>query len=182
MRNLSTGCHVGGGSLVFPLHDHPNPEEKARDGQTRPLQGGPKAIGAMMALESYVSNCGLEHSLMELVKTRASQINACAFCLHMHTADARKAGEREDRLYLLSAWRESKLYSQREKAALAWTEALTRLSEGHPTDEDYEAARLCFSEEELVQLTFLIGAINVWNRLNVGFGYSHPVEAELIEA
>ncbi len=147
-----------------------------------PYKAAPKAVAAMMGLETYVSNCSLEHSLKELVKTRASQINACAFCLHMHTEDARKAGEREERLYLLSAWRESRLFSLREKAALGWTEALTSLAQAHPSEEAYETVRLHFNEEEIVQLTLLIGTINVWNRLNVAFGYSHPSEVGLLDA
>ncbi|WP_370853129.1 carboxymuconolactone decarboxylase family protein [Oceanibacterium hippocampi] len=136
----------------------------------------PKAVEAMLALEGYVRGCGLEHSLMELVKTRASQINGCAFCVHMHTRDARAAGETEERLYLLSAWRESPLYSARERAALAWTEALTRVADGAPSDEDYAELARRFSPKEQVDLGFLIGAINVWNRICVGFRVIHPVD------
>ncbi len=100
------------------------------------LAAAPAAIKAMLALEAYVKDCSLEHSLYELVKTRASQINGCAYCVHMHTRDARAAGETEERLYLLSAWRESPLYSPRERAALAWTEALTLVAETHAPDAD----------------------------------------------
>lgn len=136
----------------------------------------PEGFKAMLALEASIKASGLEHSLIELVKMRASQINGCAFCLHMHATDARKAGETEMRLYLLSAWRESPLYTPRERAALAWTEALTRLPDTGAPDNDYELVRAQFSEAEQVQLTLLIGAINVWNRIAVGFRAVHPVE------
>lgn len=138
----------------------------------------PRTMEAMVALENHVRTCGLEHSLIELVKTRASQINGCAYCVHMHTRDARAAGETEERLYLLSAWRESPLYTDRERAALAWTEALTRIADTHAPDEDYEAGRGHFSDAELVQLTLLIGAINIWNRFAVGFRSVHPMEGD----
>ena len=117
---------------------------------------------------------GLEESLMELVKIRASQINGCAFCLHMHTAAARKAGETETRLYLLDAWRESPLFSARERAALAWTEALTLLAETRAPDEVYAEIKKHFTEAEQVALTLLIVAINGWNRVQVGFRGVHP--------
>lgn len=136
----------------------------------------PEGIKAMLGLEKFVQGCGLEKSLMELVKTRASQINGCAFCLHMHTRDARAAGETEERLYLLSAWRESPLYSARERAALAWTEALTLVSETGASDADYDRLAAEFSAEEQANLSLLIGAINVWNRLAVGFRALHPVQ------
>jgi len=118
---------------------------------------------------------GLEDRLMELVKIRASQINGCAFCLHMHTASARKLGETEERLYLLDAWRESPLYSERERAALGWTEALTLLPETHAPDNTYQMLQAQFTEEEQVTLTLLIVAINGWNRVQVGFRAVHPV-------
>ncbi|WP_111495303.1 MULTISPECIES: carboxymuconolactone decarboxylase family protein [Marinobacter] len=137
-------------------------------------KAAPDAIEAMTKLEDYTRHCGLEYSLIELVKTRASQINGCAYCIHMHTKDARAAGESEERLYLLPAWRESPLYSQRERAALAWTESLTRLADTGAPDADYEQARAQFSETELVNLTLLIGGINVWNRIAVGFRNVHP--------
>ena len=119
---------------------------------------------------------GLEKSLADLVKIRASQINGCAFCLHMHATAARAHGENEERLYLLDAWRESPLYRDRERAALAWTEALTLLPETHAPDDVYAAVKAQFSEEEQVKLTLLIVAINGWNRLQVGFRAVHPVE------
>jgi AhpD family alkylhydroperoxidase len=119
---------------------------------------------------------GLEESLMELVEIRASQINGCAACLHMHTAAARKRGESEERLYLLDAWRESPLYSARERAALAWTEALTLVSETHAPDEAYQAVQAQFTPEEQVALTLLIVTINGWNRVQIGFRAVHPVK------
>ena len=119
---------------------------------------------------------GLEESLMHLVEIRASQINGCAFCLDMHTADARKQGETEQRLYLIDAWRDSSLYNERERAALAWTEALTLLPETRAPDDVYEALKAQFSEEEQVKLTLMIVAINGWNRINVGFRAVHPIE------
>lgn len=135
----------------------------------------PQVLQPMIDLENSVRNSGLEHSLIALVKTRASQINGCAYCIHMHTTDARAAGESEERLYLLNAWRESPLYSTRERAALAWTEALTLVADTNAPDSDYELLKEHFSEEEQVKLTLLIGAINVWNRLAIGFRAVHPV-------
>lgn len=142
-----------------------------------PFKAAPAGVKAMMALEATLQDSGLEHSLMELVKLRASQINGCAYCLHMHATDARKAGETEMRLYLLNAWRESSLYTPRERAALGWTEALTRLADTGAPDEDYAAVAAQFTEAEQVNLTLLIGAINVWNRLQVGFRAAHPTDA-----
>ncbi|HBP41046.1 MAG: carboxymuconolactone decarboxylase family protein [Vreelandella alkaliphila] len=142
-------------------------------------KASPEGIAAMTKLEEYVRHCGLEFSLAMLVKTRASQINGCAYCLHMHTSDARAAGESEERLYLLSAWRESTLYTPRERAALAWTEALTRLPDTGAPAKDYEQGLESFTEKELVDLTLLIGAINVWNRISVGFRSVHPNEAKI---
>lgn len=133
------------------------------------LRVSPDAYQAMGGLQRYVDECGLEHGLLELVKMRASQINGCAFCLDMHSKDARAAGETEQRLYLLDAWREADLYSERERAALEWTEAVTRVREGHVPDEAFAAARACFSEPELVDLTMAIVAINGWNRLAIAF-------------
>jgi len=123
----------------------------------------------MLALEGYLDRCGLERSLTELVKLRASQINGCAYCIDMHTKDARAAGETEQRLYLLDAWRESPFYSPRERAALAWTESVTRVSETHVPDEVYDEARQRFSEKELVDLNWVVVAINAWNRLAIPF-------------
>jgi AhpD family alkylhydroperoxidase len=133
-----------------------------------PYKSAPAAIKAMTAFEAAIHNSGLEHSLLELVKMRASQINGCAFCIHMHATDARAAGETEMRLYMLNAWRESTLYTDRERAALAWTESLTRLSETGAPDADYNMIKQHFEEAEQVNLTLAIGAINLWNRLQVG--------------
>lgn len=134
----------------------------------------PKAMKAMIALNDFVEGCGLERSVLELVKMRASQINGCAYCLYMHSTDARKQGETEMRLYLLDAWRESSLYSERERAALAWTEALTRLSETGAPDADYAEMARHFNDEEQVNLTVAINMINSWNRIAVGFRSQHP--------
>ena len=129
----------------------------------------PNALKPMHELEEYIHGSGLERSLYELVKTRASQINGCAYCIDMHTKDARKAGETEQRLYALNAWRETPFYSQRERAALAWTEALTLISENDISDELYANVSNHFSEEERVALTMAIIAINGWNRLAISF-------------
>ncbi|MEQ8347374.1 MAG: carboxymuconolactone decarboxylase family protein [Sneathiellaceae bacterium] len=143
---------------------------------TNPHKAAPAAIKAMMALEGMLMKSGLEPGLLHLVKLRASQINGCAFCIHMHASDLRQAGESEMRLYMLNAWRESPLYSERERAALAWTDALTRLAETGAPDEDYALVKAAFTEAEQVNLTLAIGAINVWNRLQVGFRATHPVD------
>ncbi len=132
-------------------------------------ESSPGAFKAMLGLESHVRQCGLEYPLLELVKTRVSQINGCAYCLDMHTKDARAAGETEQRLYLLPAWRETSAYSSRERAALAWAEALTLMAGQDIHDEVYAEARAQFDEKELVDLTLAIVAINGWNRLAVGF-------------
>lgn len=138
-------------------------------------EAAPDAMKAMLALETYVRGSGLEHSLIELVKTRASQINGCAYCLDMHTRDARAHGETEQRLYVLAAWRESPLFSARERAALAWTEALTLIADTHAPDDVYEDLRAQFSEAEVAKLSLLIVTINGWNRLAVGARAVHPV-------
>ena len=129
----------------------------------------PRAVQAMLGLQSYVNGSGLEASLLELVKMRASQVNGCAYCLDMHSKDARAAGETEQRLYLLDAWREAPHYSARERSALEWTEAVTLIGEGRVPDHVYTAVREQFSEEELVSLTLAVIAINGWNRLNIAF-------------
>lgn len=129
----------------------------------------PDAMKAMRELEKYVASSGLERSLYELVKTRASQINGCAYCLDMHTKDARKAGETEQRLYALSAWRETPFYTDRERAALEWTEALTLISQNDVRDSLYGHVHKFFDEQEMVALTMAIVAINGWNRLAISF-------------
>ena len=135
----------------------------------------PKAMQPMLSLERSIATSGLEHSLIHLVKTRASQINGCAFCIDMHTRDARKAGETEARLYLLDAWREAPHYTPRERAALAWTEALTLVAATRAPDADYDGLKPHFTEEEIVKLTLLICTINAWNRLSVGFRSTPPL-------
>ena len=145
-------------------------------------QAAPETIKALMALETQVQASGLEQSLIELVKTRASQINGCAFCINMHTQDARKHGETEQRLYLLDAWREALVYSDRERAALAWTEAVTLIAKTHAPDDVYDEVRKHFSEAETVNLTMLIATINAWNRLAISFRAVPPVRAKVATA
>lgn len=127
----------------------------------------PGAYKAMIGLEHYVRGSGLEHSLLELIKIRASQLNRCAYCLDMHTKDARAAGESEQRLYVLSAWREAPFYTARERAALAWTEAVTELGPDGVSDQLFRSTREHFDEKELVDLTMAIIVINGWNRLAI---------------
>lgn len=129
----------------------------------------PDAFRAMLDLEAGVRCSRLEHALLELVKMRVSQINGCAYCLDMHSKDARAAGETEQRLYLLPAWREAPFYSQRERAALAWAEAVTQISTNEPSDALYADVRAHFNEKEMVDLTLAIIAINGWNRLAIAF-------------
>ena len=147
-----------------------------------PFAAAPSLMKSWMGT-SLAIHSSLEASLIGLVEIRASQINGCANCLNMHTADARKKGETEQRIYLLSAWREAPCYSDRERAALGWTEALTRLSEGHDRERAYEALNAQFTEEEQVKLTLMINIINGWNRLAVGFGlFVEPEAAKAIQA
>ncbi len=134
----------------------------------------PDGYKAMIGLEVYLARCSLETTLKELVKIRASQINGCAFCLDMHMADARKHGESERRLNLLPAWREVGWFTPRERAALAWTEALTLLPQSQAPDADYQALREQFSEKEVADLTLLVSTINAWNRFGVGFRLQPP--------
>jgi len=122
---------------------------------------------AMLALEKYLANCGLDHKFVHLLKLRASQINGCAFCIDMHSLDARAAGETEQRLYALNAWRETPFFTDRERAGLAWIEAVTLVAQTHVPDEVYEEALAHFSEKEIVDLTYLAMTINAWNRLAV---------------
>ncbi len=129
----------------------------------------PEGVHALRELGKVISATGLEPSLVELVKTRASQLNGCAYCIDMHTKDARAAGETEQRLYALSAWEETPFFTPRERAALAWTEAVTNIQEGHAPDAVYEEVRKDFSEKEFVALTFAIGQINFWNRVSIAF-------------
>jgi AhpD family alkylhydroperoxidase len=138
------------------------------------LTASPEGVKALLNVEQYLEKCGLDHKLMLLVKTRVSQINGCAYCLHMHTEDARKLGETEARLYLLDAWHESNLYAPRERAALAWAESLTNIAATHAPDDVFEEARRQFSEKELIDLSIAIGMINAWNRLSIGARSKHP--------
>ena len=141
-------------------------------------QAAPDTIKALTALETHIQSTGLEKSLIELVKIRASQINGCAFCINMHTEDARKRGETEQRIYLLNAWRESPLYTDRERAALAWTESVTLIADTRAPDDIYAQVRAQFSDEETVNLTMLIATINAWNRLAISFRAIHPVKVK----
>ena len=129
----------------------------------------PGGYMAMRHLEAHIRQSGLEPRLVELVKTRASQLNGCAYCIDMHTKDARAHGESEQRLYALPAWRETPFFSARERAALAWTEAVTLVADGHVPDEAYDEVSNHFTEDELVSLTLAIVAVNSWNRLNIAF-------------
>ena len=129
----------------------------------------PGALNVMFGLGKYLESCGLPKKLLDLIDLRVSQMNGCAYCIDMHSKDLRAAGEPEQRLYMLDAWRESPFYSEREQAALAWAEAVTRVADGHVPDEVYEQARGQFSDEELVNLTLAVVTINGWNRLNIAF-------------
>jgi AhpD family alkylhydroperoxidase len=138
---------------------------------------GNKGVEAMRAVEAWLARgSGLEPGLLHLVKLRASQINGCAFCLHMHSEDALAGGERLERLVLLDAWRESALFTERERAALAWTEALTRITEGHAPEADFAPLREHFFEDEIAALSIAIAMINAWNRLAIGLRAEHPSE------
>ncbi len=137
--------------------------------QIDPKKVAPEVYRAMLALETAVKATGLENNLLDLVKLRASQINGCAYCIDMHSKDLRAHGESEERLYLLNAWRDAPFYSDRERAALAWTEAATLVANDHVPDAVYEQARQQFSDEELVKLTLAVVAINAWNRFGIAF-------------
>ena len=145
------------------MHDRVNPAKTA-----------PDTYAAIRDLDATIGQSGLEQGLIELVKMRASQINGCAFCLNMHSKDARAHGETEQRLYLLNAWRETPFYSDRERAALTWTECLTRLSTDGAPDAECHALEATFTPAEIANLTALIGVINLWNRLAVGLKYPLP--------
>lgn len=146
--------------------------------RVNPFSVAPEIIQPLLDFSAKVNDTNLEFSLCELVKIRASQINRCANCLHMHTADARTAGASEARLYLLSAWRESRLYSPRERAALTWTEALTLLPETGAPDDVYNEIKAHFTPKEMVELTLLITTINTFNRFAVGFRVIHPEDTQ----
>jgi len=141
----------------------------------------PEGYQAMSGLEKYVSNSGIEHGLLHLIKLRVSQINGCAYCIDMHWKDARALGETEQRLYGLDAWHESPYYDDRERAALEWAEVVTKVGETHVPDSAYVTAREHFDEKELVDLTWAIAAINAWNRMAIAFrspaGVYQPAKA-----
>lgn len=149
-------------------------------------KAAPGVYKAMMGLEKYLHTCGLEESLLHLIKLRASQINGCAYCLDMHWKDLRAIGEKEQRLYSLDAWRECPYYTERERAALAWTEAVTLITSGHVPDAVHEQARASFSEKELADLTCAVATINAWNRLAISArttpGTYQPAQAALVGA
>lgn len=139
-----------------------------------------EAQKSMLALEKYIMGCGLDHGLIHLLKMRASQINGCAYCIDMHSIDARALGESEQRLYALDAWRETPFFTDRERAALAWTEAITKVSETHAPDDVYEELKKYFNEKEIVDLTIVATVINMWNRVAISTravpGHYHPAK------
>jgi len=141
------------------------------------FQTASAGVKAMMTVEGAIASSGVDHSLLHLVKLRASQINGCSFCIHMHSKEAVKQGESDMRIHLLNAWRESPLFNDRERAALAWTETLTTVSETGAPDALYEELQRHFDETEIAYLTFQIGAINLWNRLQIGLRAIHAVDA-----
>jgi AhpD family alkylhydroperoxidase len=143
-----------------------------------PFATSAKLMQMLAEFGTTVVNSGLEKNLTHLVKIRASQINGCAVCLGMHTREARQSGETEERLFMLDAWRETSLYTERERAALAWTDALTLVASTHAPDDVYQQVKAQFNEEEQVQLTLLIGVINSYNRLGVGFRLGPPAKAQ----
>lgn len=147
-----------------------------------PQKAAPQAIAAMLKLEAYLKGVELEKELIHLVQIRASQINGCAFCLNMHTIEIQELGVSGQKLALLPVWRESSLFTPRERAALAWTEALTLIANTNAPDEEFDTLREQFSEREIVDLTLAIGAINIWNRLNVGFRTPPELAPQVLEA
>jgi AhpD family alkylhydroperoxidase len=144
--------------------------------RVNPFTVAPDGVNALVGVEKYLQTCGLEHKLIALVKTRVSQINGCAYCLHMHTEEAQKLGESELRLYLLDAWHESKPYSARERAPLRWAESLTNITVSRAPDDVYEEVRRQFSEKEMTDLSIVIAMINAWNRLAIGSRAMHAVD------
>jgi AhpD family alkylhydroperoxidase len=146
------------------------------------FQTAPEAVKAMVAVEAAIEKSGIEHNLLELVRLRASQINGCAYCIYMHVKDLVKHRENEMRLHLLDGWRHSPLFTDRERAALNWTEVLTRVAETHAPDADYALLRGQFDENEIAHLTLVIGAINLWNRVQIGLRSVHSVQAPEVVA
>jgi AhpD family alkylhydroperoxidase len=161
-------------------------EDDMPDKSTQPrldaAKVSPALYKAMLGLEKYVEDSGLEQKLIDLVKIRASQINGCAYCIVMHTNDARKHGESDEWMHLLNAWHEAPIYSARERAALSWTEAVTNISDRHVPDEVYDEARKHFSEKELVDLTAAVIAINAWNRVAIAFRPTPPLKSVKLAA
>jgi AhpD family alkylhydroperoxidase len=140
------------------------------------FQAAPEGAKAMLAVEASIEQSGIEHGLLELVRLRVSQMNHCAFCIHMHVKDALKNGESAMRIHLLDGWRGSPLFTDRERAALNWTESLTRIAKTHAPDEDYALLKSQFNDKEIAHLTLLIGAINLWTRVQTGLRAVHPTE------
>lgn len=143
-----------------------------------PMTVTPDGVAALHGVVTYLENSGLDRRLMALIQTRVSQINGCAYCLHMHTKEALAHGETAARLYLLDAWHESNLFSERERAALAWAESLTHIDATHAPDDVYDRARRQFSEKELADLSIVIAMINAWNRLAIGTRAVHPADLQ----
>jgi AhpD family alkylhydroperoxidase len=139
-----------------------------------PMTAAPEGVTALLGVENYLKKSGLAPRLLGLVRVRVSQINGCEYCLHMHSQEARKLGETDVRLLLLDAWRESALYSEKERAALNWAESLTHIARTHAPDADYDAAKRQFSDRELADLSIAIAMINAWNRLSIGARAVHP--------
>ena len=158
-------------TVHMPLANQGHADENTKPQRARLdwVRVAPEALRAQRGLETYIRGCGLEHSLLELVKLRASMINGCAYCVDMHTKDARLAGETEQRLYAVSVWHETPFFTPRERAALRWTDALTAIARNEVSDELFSEVRAHFSEKELVDLTMVVVTINGWNRLSVSF-------------
>jgi AhpD family alkylhydroperoxidase len=159
-----------------PLPDVKPGKENAMTQRLNYLTVAREGVAALTGVENYLQASGLDHKLIALVKTRVSQMNGCAFCLHMHTGEARKLGESDTRLHLLNAWHESNLFTERERAALGWAEALTNIATSRAPDDVYDEARRHFSEKELVDLSIVIAMINAWNRLSIGSRAQHPAD------
>jgi AhpD family alkylhydroperoxidase len=156
-------------TLVSPPSVHATEKGALMKPRMEYWKSAPGAFKAMSAVESYLRECGLDQALLHMVKLRASQMNGCAYCIDMHWKDARAAGESEQRLYGLDAWREAPYYTDRERAALEWTEALTNVSHGHVPDAVYDVVRGQFSDKELADLAWAVAAINAWNRISIAF-------------
>jgi uncharacterized peroxidase-related enzyme len=143
-----------------------------------PFKASPEGYAALSKVEDYLEKCGLEAGLIALVKIRVSQMNGCAYCLHMHTQEAAEAGEQPVRLHLLDAWHESAMYSSRERAALAWAESLTNIAQTHAPDQVYEQVKREFSDKQVADLSIAIAMINAWNRLSIGVRAEHPADVK----